>query len=80
MATEAQKRAQKEYDKKNRRKFTINLNYNTDADLIAYIESWDNIQRGFKQLLWREIGRISKREVQKIKGGIYDLLLQKAGK
>lgn len=63
MATEAQKRAQKEYDKKNRRKFTINLNYNTDADLIAYIESWDNIQRGFKQLLWREIGRISKREV-----------------
>lgn len=63
MATEAQKRAQKEYDKKNRRKFTINLNYNTDADLIAYIESWENIQRGFKQLLWREIGRISKREV-----------------
>ena len=60
--TEAQKAAQKKYDKLNRRKFTINLNYNTDADLIAYIESWKNIQRGFKQLLYRELGRISKRE------------------
>ena len=62
MASLAQKEAQKRYDAKNRRKFTINLNYNTDADLIAYIESWDNIQRGFKQLLWRELGRISKRK------------------
>ena len=35
--TEAQKAAQKKYDKLNRRKFTINLNYNTDADLIASI-------------------------------------------
>ena len=58
--TEAQKAAQKRYDKLNRRKFTINLNYNTDADLIAFIESWDNIQKGFKELLWREIGRISR--------------------
>ena len=61
--TEAQKAAQKRYDKMNRRKFTINLNYNTDADLIAFIESWDNIQKGFKELLWREIGRISKRDI-----------------
>lgn len=61
--TEAQKAAQKKYDKLNRRKFTINLNYNTDADLIAYIESWDNIQRGFKQLLWEKLGRISKKEI-----------------
>ena len=61
--TEAQKAAQKRYDKLNRRKFTINLNYNTDADLIAFIESWDNIKRGFKKLLWREIGRISKRDI-----------------
>lgn len=61
--TEAQKAAQKRYDKLNRRKFTINLNYNTDADLISFIESWDNIQKGFKELLWREIGRISKRDI-----------------
>ena len=61
--TEAQKAAQKRYDKLNRRKFTINLNYNTDADLIAFIESWENIQKGFKELLWREIGRISKRDI-----------------
>ena len=61
--TEAQKAAQKRYDKLNRRKFTINLNYNTDADLINFIESWDNIQKGFKELLWREIGRISKRDI-----------------
>lgn len=61
--TEAQKAAQKRYDKLNRRKFTINLNYNTDADLIAFIESWENIQKGFKELLWKEIGRISKRDI-----------------
>lgn len=61
--TEAQKAAQKRYDKLNRKKFTINLNYNTDADLIAFIESWDNIQKGFKELLWKEIGRISKRDI-----------------
>ena len=61
--TEAQKAAQKRYDKLNRRKFTINLNYNTDADLIAFIESWKNIQKGFKELLWKEIGRISKRDI-----------------
>ena len=61
--TEAQKAAQKRYDKLNRRKFTINLNYNTDADLISFIESWGNIQKGFKELLWREIGRISKRDI-----------------
>ena len=61
--TEAQKAAQKRYDKLNRRKFTINLNYNTDADLINFIESWDNIQKGFKELLWKEIGRISKRDI-----------------
>ena len=61
--TEAQKAAQKRYDKLNRRKFTINLNYNTDADLIAFIESWDNIQKGFKELLWKEIGRISKSDI-----------------
>lgn len=61
--TEAQKAAQKRYDKLNRRKFTINLNYNTDADLISFIESWDNIQKGFKELLWKEIGRISKRDI-----------------
>ena len=61
--TEAQKAAQKRYDKLNRRKFTINLNYNTDADLISFIESWKNIQKGFKELLWKEIGRISKRDI-----------------
>ena len=61
--TEAQKAARKRYDKLNRRKFTINLNYNTDADLIAFIESWENIQKGFKELLWKEIGRISKRNI-----------------
>lgn len=61
--TEAQKAAQKRYDKLNRRKFTINLNYNTDADLIAFIESWDNIQAGFKQLLWEKLRKISKRDI-----------------
>ena len=48
---DAQKAAQKRYDKKNRRKFTINLNYNTDADLIAMLETRENVQGFIKQVL-----------------------------
>ena len=54
MATEAQKRAIKKWDEKNkenRRSFRLNLNKITDADIIAKLESVDNIQGYIKQLI-----------------------------
>lgn len=49
--TEAQKRASAKYDKEKTRIFTIKLNYNTDADLIALLESQENIQGFIKRML-----------------------------
>ena len=49
--TEAQKRASAKYDKEKTRIFTIKLNYNTDADLIALLESQENIQGFIKRIL-----------------------------
>lgn len=53
--TEAQKRASKKYDAKNTRTFTIKLNYNTDADVISYLETVDNVQGLIKALIRRHI-------------------------
>lgn len=53
--TEAQKRASKKYDANNTRTFTIKLNYNTDADLILYLESVENVQGLIKDLLQKAI-------------------------
>lgn len=56
--TEAQKQASKKYDANNTRTFTIKLNYNTDADLINFLETRKNIQGTIKQVLylhlWKE--------------------------
>ena len=49
--TEAQKKASAKYDKANTRVFTIKLNYKTDADLIAWLESCQNIQGYIKDVL-----------------------------
>ena len=49
--TEAQKRASAKYDKEKTRIFTIKLNYNTDADLIAMLEAQENIQGFIKRML-----------------------------
>lgn len=54
MTTEAQKRAQKKYDKANRDKFRmihLKLNRDTDADVIKKLESVDNIQGYIKVLI-----------------------------
>ena len=55
--TEAQKNASKKYDKENTRTFTIKLNYNTDADLIAFLEMLSNVQGYIKELISRDLRR-----------------------
>ena len=49
--TEQRKQSQREYDRKNTRTFCIKLNYNTDADLIAMLETKDNVQGFIKTVL-----------------------------
>ena len=49
--TEYRKQAQREYDRKNTRTFSLKLNYNTDADLIAMLEATDNVQGFIKDVL-----------------------------
>ena len=54
MTTEAQKRAQKKYDeanKNNYRMIHLKLNKETDADVIAKLESEPNIQGYIKELI-----------------------------
>lgn len=54
MSSEAQRQAQKKYDKANRDKFRIvnlKLNRETDKDILAKIESVDNIQGYIKDLI-----------------------------
>lgn len=53
--TEAQKKASKKYDAANTRTFTIKLNYNTDADAIAYLETQRNVQGLIKGLIREKI-------------------------
>ena len=47
--------AQKKYDRKNTKSFCIKLNYNTDADLISYLEAVQNVQGLIKKLLMRQM-------------------------
>ena len=57
--TEAQKKASKKYDAANTRTFTIKLNYNTDADAIAYLETQGNVQGLIKGLIREKIGGLT---------------------
>ena len=54
MASEAQKRAQRNYDRNNRDKFkvlTLKLNRETDADILEKLASVDNMQGYIKNLI-----------------------------
>ena len=62
--TEAQKRASKKYDSENTKTFTFKLNYNTDADMIAFLEMLGNKQGYIKELISRDL--------RKRIGGRYD--------
>ena len=49
--TEAQRNAQRNYDARNHKKFTLNLNYNTDGDIIRFLEACENVQGTVKGIL-----------------------------
>lgn len=55
MATKAQARASAKYDKKNTKGIYLKLNKTTDADIIEYLNSVDNVQGLIKDLLKRHI-------------------------
>lgn len=49
--TEAQARATAKYDANNTKKIVLKLNINTDADILAKLESVGNKQGYIKQLI-----------------------------
>lgn len=53
--TEAQKRAREKYEKINTVQFKMKLNRNTDADILAKLESVDNKQGYIKELIRDDI-------------------------
>ena len=55
MATKAQARASAKYDKENTKGIYLKLNKTTDADIIEYLNSVDNVQGLIKDLLKRHI-------------------------
>lgn len=63
MVSEAQKQAQKKYDSTNRVKYTLHLNYNTDANLISFLESCENKQGTIKDILSRYIDSLTRSEI-----------------
>lgn len=54
---DAQYKASEKYRKANIRRIVLSLNRNTDHDIIAYLDSLDNIQGEIKRVLRNEIKR-----------------------
>ena len=50
--------ASKQYDKENTVRFSLKLNINTDADIIARLDSVENKQGYIKQLITEDITRM----------------------
>lgn len=46
---------QKKYSAQAVRRFRLDLNRNTDTDLIAYLEGMDNVQGYLKQLIKKDM-------------------------
>ena len=61
--TEQRKQSQREYDRKNTRTFCIKLNYNTDADLIAMLETRENVQGFLKSVLRDVVSIMTNRDI-----------------
>lgn len=55
MKTEAQKRAQSKYQKKNIYQFSLCLHRNKDKDIINWIENQQNKQAAIRRLIRMEI-------------------------
>ncbi len=60
MATPAQVAATNKYIKTHMRRFTLQCNRKTEADIIEYLESFDNYNKVLKDLIRNEIERITK--------------------
>ena len=48
---------QERYNKKTRRRYVINLNKNTDQDIIDYLDQLDNVQGYIKDLIRTDMER-----------------------
>ena len=55
MVSEAQKRAVLKYDAKNTKRIYIKLNLRTDADILARLETEDNVQGYIKELIRQDM-------------------------
>lgn len=60
MSSEAQKKAQKKYDKNSKGKFkvlTLKLNKETDSDVLKKLASVDNMQGYIKGLIRKDLSK-----------------------
>lgn len=48
---------QKKYIKENMRRYALNINRNTDADILEYLEGRDNVQGYLKRLIREDMAR-----------------------
>ena len=55
MSSEAQKKATAKYQAANRRRFVVNVNRKTEADLLAWLESKNNVSGYLKSLASAEM-------------------------
>ena len=53
--TEAKRKANAKYDKKNTKQLILKLNLKTDADILAHLEAQDNKQGYIKELIRKDI-------------------------
>lgn len=51
--------AQDRYNKLTRRRYVINLNKNTDQDIINYLDQLDNVQGYIKELIRANVNKKS---------------------
>ena len=56
MKTQAQRRAQNKYEKKNIKRVVLKLNTRLDDDIIKHLEDKDNVNGYLKQLIRKDKG------------------------
>ena len=57
MTTDARKRANAKYDAANTKRITVKLNFNTDADILTWLEQHDKAQTAIKAAIREQIKR-----------------------
>lgn len=58
--TPAKRLANSKYDRHNTRVISLKFNKNTDSDILAFLDSLDNVQGTLKCLIRCEIERVNK--------------------